>query len=958
MRTRDGGKNRFTNAIAQACGVIAAGFGFFALLGWVLQLPLLAGLWVAWMPIAPMPALLFALYGTAVFIRARAPGSRSAYWMGMAVVSVGAPIALLVLLLSLLGICMDAEHFGVTMAGTAAETAMGHMFSVTALCFVLAGLSFLASLSSSSFRPWRAVAASVFAWLVLFVSLVLLTAYFLGSLLLYGGHLVSPAFATGLAFVALGIALLVFTEMQGLHYSGRIEMETKDIKYALALIFCILALSIVTVGSLYWRKYESRYREGVERQLSVVAELKVGVLAQYRKERLGNAAVFYRNASFSSLVRRALEKPEGTEAREQLRTWLGQEQENLRYDRVFLLDSRGVERMSVPDAPAPVASIISRRASEIVRAGAVLFQDFYRDEYDQRIYLAVIIPVLGGQDDNRSPGILVLRVDPAIFIYPFLKKWPTPSRTAETLLVRRDGNDVLCLNELRFQKNTALTLRIPLGDKDVPAVKAALGEEGIVEGRDYRGVAVTACVRAIPGSPWFLVTRMDNSEVHAPLREKLWMLAMLVSTLLIGAGAGVGSIWRQQNVRYYLERRKMERRILHVQRLESIGVLAGGIAHDFNNLLAAILGNLELARIKLPHGSRVKPNIEDAIHAACHAADLTRQVLAYAGKGQFVINDLNLSDLMGENAYMLRASISKNVSLDIQLGRNLPPISADMGQVQQVVMNLITNASEALGERAGIIALSTSTMECEKAYLGCSRLAEKPAPGRFVFLEVIDTGCGMDAKTRERIFDAFFTTKAKGRGLGMSAVLGIVRAHKGAIIVQSEPGKGTAVRVLFPVSEAAHAAEGSPAGAWAVRRHAAEASVFSGTILVVDDEEAIRELYGAVLPRLGFRTLVASDGEEAVALFRDHVKEIACILLDLTMPRLDGVATLEALRRIKSDVKIIFSSGYDEKEAHRRFECRGPDGFIMKPFCQEALMTELQRVLEKTNTRECKMVAS
>ena len=275
---------------------------------------------------------------------------------------------------------------------------------------------------------------------------------------------------------------------------------------------------------------------------------------QWRKERLGDAAVFYKNDDFSALVRQYLENPKDTEAKTHLRTWLGQFQSANEYDRVFLLDARGVERMSVPDTPEPVAPHLLQNVSETLRSGQVIFLDFYRDAPDQPIHLAVLVPILDGQDGSRAIGLLVFRIDPQKYLYPFINRWPIPSRTAETLIIRRDGNDALFLNELRFQKNTALNLRSPLENVQMPAVRAALGQEGIVEGIDYRGVPVIADVRSVPNSPWFLVTQMDVSEVYTPLREKLWEIVILIGALLICAGAGVGFVWRHQRARYYRER--------------------------------------------------------------------------------------------------------------------------------------------------------------------------------------------------------------------------------------------------------------------------------------------------------------------------------------------------------------------------------------------------------------------
>ena len=324
--------------------------------------------------------------------------------------------------------------------------------------------------------------------------------------------------------------------------------------YTLILIFVFLTAGIVTASSLYYLDYEKRYRAGVESQLSAIADLKVGELTQFRKERLSDAAVLFRNVSFSALIRHFLENPRGADAQRQVQAWIDKYQANHQYDRVFLLDARGVVRMSAPTGPEPISAIISRRASEILRSGLVTFQDFYRDEHNQRIYLAVLVPVFDEPADRRLLGVLVLRIDPTVYLYPFISRWPIPSRTAETLLIRRDGNDALFLNDVRFQTDSALNLRIPLTLGDNPAAQAALGREGLVEGPDYRGVPVIAHVRRVPDSPWFLVARMDTSEVYAPLRGRLWEIVGLAGVLLLGAAGATGFLWRQQRMRFYRER--------------------------------------------------------------------------------------------------------------------------------------------------------------------------------------------------------------------------------------------------------------------------------------------------------------------------------------------------------------------------------------------------------------------
>ena len=392
------------------------------------------------------------------------------------------------------------------------------------------------------------------------------------------------------------------------------------------------------------------------------------------------------------------------------------------------------------------------------------------------------------------------------------------------------------------------------------------------------------------------------------------------------------------------ERRKLEAQIQQSQRLEGLGVLAGGIAHDFNNLLTSIMGNVGLAQADLPLESPVQESLKEIENASHNAAELCRQMLAYSGRGRFIMEQLNLSRLTQELIHLLQVSISKKAMLNCEFADNLPAIEADPSQIRQVVMNLVINASEAIGDKEGIISISTGTVLCDQNSLRENHFLEPPPPGTYVFLEVMDTGCGMDAETQAKIFDPFFTTKFTGRGLGLAAVLGIMQQHKGAIKVVSEPGKGTTFMVLFPVSTKTASQPQSDA--------APESWHGSGTIMVVDDEAAVRNVTRIILERSGFSVLTAADGREAIKLFRKHGGKIACVILDLTMPHMNGEETYRELRLISSDVPVILASGYNEQEIAKHFTEQDQPEFIGKPFEPTALMAKLRNAISKVKPRD------
>jgi PAS domain S-box-containing protein len=333
------------------------------------------------------------------------------------------------------------------------------------------------------------------------------------------------------------------------------SLEKKDnrVTYLLILVFVLLAAGFIAAGYVSYLNYEKQHRAEVERQLSAIADLKVNGLSHWRMERIGNAADFYGNEAFTSLVRRYFKNPDD-QVQRQLWTWLSKVQLRYAYERLLLFDARGALRMSIPDSEEPVAPSIFERATIVMRSEQIDFQDIYRAKPNQKIHLTIMVPLLNEESGGQTLGLLTLQIDPEIYLYPYIRSWPTPSQTAETLLVRREGNEVVFLNDLRFQEGAALNLRFPLDKKHLPAVKAVLGHEGIVEGKDYREVPVIAAVRAIPDSPWFLVARMDRSEVYGPLKERLYTTMILIVALVIGIGTGIGLLWWQQHVRFYRER--------------------------------------------------------------------------------------------------------------------------------------------------------------------------------------------------------------------------------------------------------------------------------------------------------------------------------------------------------------------------------------------------------------------
>ena len=383
------------------------------------------------------------------------------------------------------------------------------------------------------------------------------------------------------------------------------------------------------------------------------------------------------------------------------------------------------------------------------------------------------------------------------------------------------------------------------------------------------------------------------------------------------------------------EKRAIERQFQQAQKMESLGVLAGGIAHDFNNILTSIIGNIDLALMRLSPESPVYENLQRIEKSAVRAADLARQMLAYSGKGQFYIESIDLNLLLKEMGQMLDVSISKKAELRYNLTSPLPTINADVSQIRQIIMNLVINAAEAIGDENGVITITSGCMACKESYLQEFWHMDPVPAGLYVFLEIADTGCGMSKDSLEKIFDPFFSTKFTGRGLGMSAVLGIVRGHKGAIKIDSEPGKGSSFKILLPAGE-------QPSEMFS-GKESDDSWRGNGLALLVDDEEVVRTIGSEMLRELGFEVMTANDGREAVEIFKTRT-DISFVILDLTMPHMDGEQCFRELRQINPDIKVIMSSGYNEQKVSQKFVGKGMAGFIQKPYKLSILREAIQKI--------------
>jgi signal transduction histidine kinase len=572
-------------------------------------------------------------------------------------------------------------------------------------------------------------------------------------------------------------------------------LNDKRPAWILMLIFGLLAAGIVLVGVLNYQNKEKHFKKEMAYKLAAIADLKAGEISRWRTEHLRDAEVFFRSPVFSVLVRDFFARPQDPALEKKLRIWMIQVRKGYDYDRIRLLDNRGAERLSVPDNEEPLSSAEKQVAAEALQSGRSTFMDFYRLERSRKISLALLVPIPAEPEGGRPLGLLFLSIDPEAYLYPFVQRWPTPSETAETLLVRREGDEAVYLNQLKFQKNAALTLRIPLGNQDIPAVKAVLGWKGMVTGRDYRGVPVLAALRAIPDTPWFLVARMDAAEVYGPMREIRWLIILIVGTLIVGAGAGVGLIWRQQRLRFYRTRSEaadalqrahdeLERRV--EERTAEVRFLSA-------RLLAAQEEERKRIAIDLHDGiggslSAIKYQVE----AATRIEDLGATVAFLQGimeecrRIQLDLRPPLLDDLglLATFNWLIREfqkrtpGVTVEKRLEIEEGAIPEALRTVIFRIAQEALNNIAKYSRAAGVQFSLRKVNGA-----------------------LELVVRDNGQGFEVEKA-------LAKKETERGLGLASMRERAGLSGGTFAIESTPGKGTVVQAVWPLEAPGRAGTG------------------------------------------------------------------------------------------------------------------------------------------------------
>ncbi|NLH47566.1 MAG: PAS domain S-box protein [Myxococcales bacterium] len=498
--------------------------------------------------------MLLVLYGIGLFSLAHRPDNAWTQWYVRSSGLSGALFFAFLLTATWLNIDLGIGHMSIRTVQNGDTVLIGGMSAITAVCFTIFGLALSLFSWRSGAKPKFVILAFGLSCLVMLIGSAFFLAYLFGYPQVYEGRLFPPSMAGALSLALLGLGLSVLSARRIWPIIELDDPEAARTGYRLLAAVALLGIGIISTGYIYYQNYEKRFRHEVELRLTAIAELKTAELTNWYQDRLADGAIFYRNEAFAAIARRVLTDSSDRAAMQQMMKWLTQVGAAYSYTRIFLLDRQGEVLISTPPSKDPVCSELQKGVLNVLQSEQIEILDFHRDSLRQPIHLTVLVPLFDELKPGQPMGALALWIDPSIYLFPFIQRWPTESQSAETLLVRQDGPDVLFLNTLKFDPDAALRRRIPLTETAVPAVMAVRGKSGVVEGTDYRGMPVIAAVMAVPSTPWYLVARIDKAEVFAPLREQLWIVVLLVGILLLAMGSGVGLVWRRQRIRAFWEK--------------------------------------------------------------------------------------------------------------------------------------------------------------------------------------------------------------------------------------------------------------------------------------------------------------------------------------------------------------------------------------------------------------------
>lgn len=780
--SRSGSRRAAIVVCASAVIVLAVS----AVAGFVFHHPEWTGLGNARLPMAPSTAALFVWHGVALALLSKGGEGRRIRWLVYGMAAVASVVASVLLVLAAAGIRPRLEHLGMAIEGQVRGIPIGHISPVTAGGFLLASIALgLVVRAARSHGPLAAVAKAI-SGILIAAALVFVLAYGYGKPLMHEGGFIPPALNTSLAFVALGAGLLLVSVRGTDHAAIPLSSTRKSGAYAAG--YLLFAVGIIVSGSNYQRGVTSQYRSKLESELASISELKISEIALWREERLGDGSLFLDNWPFAEVVEDCIGNPNDDAAKERLREWLYKERQSYGYDRVFVWDTQGAEVAAEPEHAEASESHLLALLPSILRGHDVSLMDFHREESNDAIRLSVLVPLYSVRRPGQPLGLLVLRIDPEKALYPILRRWPTPTRSAETLLVRRDGEDVLYLNDLRFHPGAAMSLRIGLAREEVPAVQGVLGRTGILEGVDYKGSEVVAYAGPVEGTPWTVVTRMDSAELFGPLAERMWLFVLLVSSLLLTSGSAVALIWRNQRVRFFREQAmvaeelRVSREDLQ-QRNEELTRFTYAVSHDLKSPLVTIqtfAGYLD-EDIGQGDSESIRKDLDFIRGAAGKMSTLLDELLELSRVGRIKNPDeeFPLQDAVNDAQRLVAGRIAAS---GVSVGVTDEPIvlRGDRVRIVEVFQNLIDNAVKFMGDQ-------------EEPHI---EVGFEESNGEIVLL-VRDNGIGIDPRHISKIFGLFekLDARTEGTGMGLALVRRIVEIHRGRIWAESAgPGQGTCIR--------------------------------------------------------------------------------------------------------------------------------------------------------------------
>jgi len=569
--------------------------------------------------------------------------------------------------------------------------------------------------------------------------------------------------------------------------------------WQLLLIFFILVIAISSVGLSYYQSQKREIKKDKQDELLAIADLKVNQIANWRKERLADAATIRDNFLLVSHIRRFLHNPKGTKRREGILTWMESFKETYQYDDILLLNREGTVLLSVANKGEVIGPDVKKLASEAMGTRKIVFSDLYRSKVADRINLSIIVPILS-EDKDDTLGVFLLRIDPYLFLYPLIEKWPTPSLTAETMLIRREGDEVVYLNDVRHLKGTALTLRLPTSDSHLPAAMLAKGKEGIVEGIDYRGTGVLAAIRSIPDSSWGIVSKVDKEELYAPIRERLWNVMLVIGLCLLSAGSGVLLIWRkrgEEEQRKYREQlettvklRTEELEQANKQLQESYKDLESfsySVSHDLRQPLVVIEGFTR--NLLKKSGDKLDDDAKEKLSViGDQAAKMTHLIKDLLGFSHASTKEIRKSDI-DMNILVHNVIEEMKIATDqkaVEFGtKGLPAAWGDESLIRQVLVNLLSNALKYSRPR-----------ELSKIEIG----GEEKEKENIYFVK--DNGVGFDGAQADKLFSPFkrlhSSEEFEGTGIGLAISKRIINKHGGRIWAEGKLNEGATFYFTLP----------------------------------------------------------------------------------------------------------------------------------------------------------------